>query len=40
VDRAIARRYARYGEFQGLALWLEMTRDWHEGSRSVEVLKG
>ena len=32
VDRAIARRYARYGEYRGLALWLEMTQHWHEGS--------
>src|SRR5215472_15038328 len=31
VDRAIARRYARYGVFRGLALWLELTRGWHEG---------
>ena len=30
VDRAIARRYARYGEFRGLAFWLDLTRDWHE----------
>ncbi len=31
VDRSIARRYARFGEFRGLALWLELTRGWHEG---------
>ncbi len=31
TDRSIARRYARYGRFRGLALWLEMTRHWHEG---------
>jgi 3-methyladenine DNA glycosylase/8-oxoguanine DNA glycosylase len=31
VDRAIARRYARFGEYKGLALWLEMTMPWHEG---------
>jgi N-glycosylase/DNA lyase len=30
VDRAIARRYARYGELRGLALWLEITSHWHE----------
>jgi len=29
VDRAIARRYARFGSHKGLALWLEMTSDWH-----------
>ncbi|MET0620259.1 MAG: Fe-S cluster assembly protein HesB [Thermoanaerobaculia bacterium] len=32
ADRAIARRYARYGAFRGLALWLEMTSSWHEES--------
>jgi 3-methyladenine DNA glycosylase/8-oxoguanine DNA glycosylase len=31
VDRAIARRYARYGAYRGLAMWLELTREWHEG---------
>jgi N-glycosylase/DNA lyase len=31
VDRAIARRYARFGDYRGLALWLDLTRDWHEG---------
>ena len=35
VDRAIARRYARFGDFKGLALWLELTRDWHEGTESL-----
>lgn len=30
VDRAIARRYARFGGYRGLALWLDLTRDWHE----------
>ena len=29
VDRAIARRYARYGELRGLAMWLEITDYWH-----------
>ena len=27
-DARIARTYARYGAFQGLALWLDLTRDW------------
>jgi N-glycosylase/DNA lyase len=31
LDRSIARRYARYGAYRGLALWLDLTRDWHEG---------
>jgi len=30
TDRAIARRYARFGSDRGLALWLDMTREWHE----------
>jgi N-glycosylase/DNA lyase len=29
TDRAIARRYARYGAHRGLALWLDMTSHWH-----------
>ena len=35
ADGAIARRYARYGDFKGLALWLDMTREWHEGGPAV-----
>ncbi len=31
VEGAIARRYARFGDYRGLALWLDLTRDWHEG---------
>ena len=30
TDRSIARRYGRFGAQRGLALWLDMTRDWHE----------
>lgn len=30
LDRSIARRYRRYGRFQGLAFWLDLTRRWHE----------
>ena len=37
VDSAIARRYARFGAFQGLALWLEMTDHWHGESRDSSV---
>ena len=29
-DRTIARRYAPYGSFAGLALWCDMTRGWFE----------
>jgi N-glycosylase/DNA lyase len=28
-DRTIARRHARLGPWAGLALWFELTRDWH-----------
>ena len=35
ADGAIARRYARFGEFRGLALWLDMTREWHEGKEAI-----
>ena len=35
TDRSIARRYARYGRFKGLALWLDMTRHWHEDQGPV-----
>lgn len=30
VRKAIEKRYARFGEWRGLALWLDLTRDWHE----------
>ncbi|HEX9049050.1 MAG TPA: Fe-S cluster assembly protein HesB [Anaeromyxobacter sp.] len=29
TDRAIRRRYAPYGAWAGLAMWLEVTADWH-----------
>ena len=42
-DRAIARRYKRYGRWQGLVMWLELTRKWFdeeethtEGARPVD----
>ncbi len=35
TDGSIARRYARFGDYRGLALWLDMTREWHEGSEQV-----
>jgi N-glycosylase/DNA lyase len=28
-DRTIERRYARWAPFQGLALWLDLTAEWH-----------
>jgi hypothetical protein len=27
-DKKIARHYLRFGRWQGLALWCDMTRDW------------
>lgn len=35
TDRSIARRYERFGSFRGLALWLELTRHWHEGEEKL-----
>ena len=29
-DKKIERYYSRYGEWRGLALWCDMTRDWLE----------
>jgi N-glycosylase/DNA lyase len=29
VDGFAARRYRRYGKFAGLAMWLDLTADWH-----------
>ncbi len=29
-DHAIQRRYRRFGRWQGLVLWLDLTRDWFE----------
>jgi 3-methyladenine DNA glycosylase/8-oxoguanine DNA glycosylase len=36
LERSIARRYRRYGKFQGLAFWLDLTRNWHEPSAKDE----
>lgn len=30
-DGSVARFYAPFGRFAGLAFWLDVTRDWHEG---------
>jgi N-glycosylase/DNA lyase len=35
TDGAIARRYRRFGEHKGLAMWLDLTRDWHEGEAAA-----
>ncbi len=31
VDAFAQRRYRSFGRFRGLAMWLELTRDWHDG---------
>ncbi len=30
VAKTIQKRYERFGPWKGLALWLDLTRDWHE----------
>ncbi len=35
ADGSIARRYSRFGQYRGLALWLDLTRDWHEGREAI-----
>jgi N-glycosylase/DNA lyase len=30
-DARVARTYAPFGKYAGLAFWLDVTRDWHEG---------
>jgi 3-methyladenine DNA glycosylase/8-oxoguanine DNA glycosylase len=34
-DAAIARRYAGFDRYAGLALWLDVTRAWHEGREDI-----
>ncbi len=29
TDAAVARRYASFGDYRGLALWMDLTADWH-----------
>jgi 3-methyladenine DNA glycosylase/8-oxoguanine DNA glycosylase len=36
LESSIARRYRRYGKFQGLAFWLDLTRSWHEPTAKNE----
>ena len=33
-DKKIHRYYSRFGEWRGLALWCDMTRDWLEDDQS------
>jgi 3-methyladenine DNA glycosylase/8-oxoguanine DNA glycosylase len=34
TDAAIARRYRAYAPYQGLAMWLDLTKTWHEETAS------
>ena len=34
-DARVARLYAPFGRFAGLAFWLDVTRDWHEGKERL-----
>jgi 3-methyladenine DNA glycosylase/8-oxoguanine DNA glycosylase len=36
-DKRIARHYARFREWQGLALWCDMTRDWLDGQGQAQI---
>jgi 3-methyladenine DNA glycosylase/8-oxoguanine DNA glycosylase len=37
-DRTIVRRYARFGRYRGLALWLDLTRHWHDSDPATAPL--
>jgi len=37
-DKKIERYYSRYGEWRGLALWCDMTRDWFQDEQPAEAL--
>jgi 3-methyladenine DNA glycosylase/8-oxoguanine DNA glycosylase len=34
-DARVARLYEPFGDYAGLAFWLDVTRDWHEGKESL-----
>jgi 3-methyladenine DNA glycosylase/8-oxoguanine DNA glycosylase len=34
-DRAIARRYTEFEDFAGLALWMDVTAEWHLGDEPI-----
>ena len=33
-DAAVARRACAFGSYQGLALWMDLTADWHAGDKA------
>jgi N-glycosylase/DNA lyase len=37
VDRFAQRRYKPFGSFAGLAMWLDLTKDWHETENNREI---
>jgi len=36
-DKKIEKRYSRFGEWQGLAIWCDMTEHWHNQERVVNL---
>ena len=34
-DARVARLYAPFGRFAGLAFWMDVTREWHEGAEGL-----
>jgi hypothetical protein len=34
-DVRVVRFYASFGRFAGLAFWLDVTRDWHDGREQL-----
>lgn len=38
VNKAIRAKYKRFGQWQGLAMWLDFTKDWHIDSKSEKAM--
>ncbi len=36
TDGMILKKYKYYGEYKGLILWCDVTRDWHEGTETFD----
>ena len=34
ADKKIARHYSKYGKWQGLMIWCDMTEDWFESKEA------
>lgn len=37
TDATIEKHYAHYGKWRGLVCWLEMTREWHDGTTKLKI---